>query len=67
MEAFIADVQFRFEGEGEQDVRAAVRRLLDVLEQAGFEPLRGKVVPATEVANEKRGGWTTYGPTSRDT
>lgn len=61
MPTFVAEVEFRFECEGQVAAGAALRRLSGAAERVGFELQRGTVVPAPPGENDDS-GWTSYVP-----
>jgi hypothetical protein len=57
---YLASVEFRFERESVEAAGAALRRLQEAAQAAGFDLVRGSVAPAAEDDEESRG--TSYGP-----
>ncbi len=66
VERFLAEMQFRFDAESLETSAAALRRLQRAAEGAGFELVRGKVIPAPPEQPKQPGEWTSYGPTRPD-
>jgi hypothetical protein len=60
MPTFLASVEFRFECESVRAAGAALRRLQEAAQAAGFELVRGSVAAAADDEEESRG--TSYGP-----
>ena len=61
MPTFTAEVQFSFECESLEEAGSSLRTLAEAARGAGFELTRGKVVPAPESPDERR-GWTQFAP-----
>jgi hypothetical protein len=61
MPTFLAEVELRFECDSQEAAGAALRRLSEAAQAAGFDLKRGRVVPAPPDEDDDS-GWTDYVP-----